>query len=113
MEHSADYVFHEKASQVFDSRTSIFMGVNLTAQSSGSGSQPLRMDTTKTVRRRGLAPSGAGFYHTLFLNPYRHASIRTFIEFAFASVHIKIRRQELQSIKRTRYSLSADNQCKT
>ena len=55
-----DYVFHEKASQVFDSRTSIFMGANSTVQPSGSGSQPLRMDTTKTVRRKGLASAGAG-----------------------------------------------------
>ena len=61
-----------------------------------------------------LTFTGADFKLTLFLiNPDRHASIRTHFETAIVSVHVKIRRQELQSIRRTRYLLAAANRCKT
>ncbi len=63
---SEDYVFHEKASQVFDSRTSILRVFDLSAQLSGSETQALRMGTTKTARRRGLGPAGAGFISPFF-----------------------------------------------
>ena len=99
----ADSPFHEKASQVFDSRTSFFLSGNLTAQLSESGSQAPRMGTTITARRRGLAPAGAGFIPPFFSTQTVTLPFALFLGPAIVPVHVKIRRQELQSVKRTRY----------
>lgn len=92
---------------MFDSRTSILRVFDLTAQLSGSETQALRMGTTKTARRRGLGPAGAGFISPFFKTQTVTLPFALFLRPAIVSVHVKIRRQELQSIRRTRYLLEA------
>jgi len=43
--------------------------LRLNLADSGSGRQPLRMGTTKSARRKGLASAGAGFIAHIFVHP--------------------------------------------
>jgi hypothetical protein len=61
------------------------------------------MGTTKTARRRELAPAGAGFYLTLVKTQTVTLPFALFGGPAIVPVHVKIRRQDLQSVTRTRY----------
>ncbi len=70
------------------------------------------MGTTKTARRRGVVSAGAGFHLTLFLTRTVTLPFALFLGPAIVPVHVKIRRQELQSVRRTRYLLAAANRCK-
>jgi hypothetical protein len=71
------------------------------------------MGTTNTARRKEMVSAGAGFYLPFFYTQTVMLPFALFLKPAIASVHVKIRRQELHSIKRTRYVLSADNRCRT
>ena len=61
-----------------------------------------------------LTFTGAEFNHTHFLLTQTvMLPFALFLRPAIVSVHVKIRRQELQSMRRTRYLLEASNRCKT
>jgi len=99
-----------RQSQEFDSQTSIFF------KECSIFNLPLKPAEVKVRSENGPPNShvgGVDFYwsgfqsHLFLLTQTVTLPFALFFETAIVSVHVKIRRQELQSIRRTRYSLEA------